>query len=198
MGGGADLQWLSLRRREGASRCELGVRALPSGKARSGFDARDFFWEQKCQKDAHILEHAVDRSSWSAFIMWKYNSEQMYHSSRNSIYTLTSPSPLYHYQNALPHSIPKCLKTSKRYAITTPPPSLEDYSNSTLCPCCCLLALSALLRLRLESKALTSVPVPASVPYAPGLPTPPGAPLIPLPATGLTLPAIPAVGGLKP
>jgi hypothetical protein len=54
------------------------------------------------------------------------------------------------------------------------------YSNSTLCPCCCLLALSARLRLRLSANALTSVPVPASVPpYAPGLPT--GLPLMALP-----------------
>jgi hypothetical protein len=56
--------------------------------------------------------------------------------------------------------------------------SLPSYSNSTLCPCCCLLALSALLLLRLSAKALTSVPVPASVP-TPGLPT--GLPLIALP-----------------
>jgi hypothetical protein len=56
--------------------------------------------------------------------------------------------------------------------------SLTFYSNSTLCPCCCLLALSARLLLRLSAKALTSVPVPASVP-TPGLPT--GLPLIALP-----------------
>lgn len=57
-------------------------------------------------------------------------------------------------------------------------PALLSYSNSTLCPCACLLALSALRLRLLSAKALTSVPVPASVPAAPGLPT---GPLMPLP-----------------
>jgi hypothetical protein len=47
---------------------------------------------------------------------------------------------------------------------TNQPTLTQHYSNSTLCPCCCLLALSARLLLRLSAKALTSVPVPASVP----------------------------------
>jgi hypothetical protein len=81
----------------------------------------------------------------------------------------------FHFHFHFPAILRKRKDGPKRFEVLDP---VTYYSNSTLCPCCCLLALSALLLLRLSAKALISVPVPASVP-TPGLPT--GLPLIALP-----------------